>query len=159
MKRVFVPSWMSLLVVVVLIFLGGCGGGEQAAPPPAAPQSSAAPAEAPPPAAESAPADRSQMELLETRQSATQTTITIVGRVKNVSPREVMGVAVSTDFQDANGRSLRVEQGSLVRDPLPPNEISEFRITVPYSENIKRFNVTFAELFGGPLIMKDSRQP
>jgi hypothetical protein len=99
------------------------------------------------------------MELLETRQSATQTTITLIGRVKNVSPREVMGVAVSTDFQDANGRSLRVEQGNLVRDPLPPNEISEFRVTTPYNENIKRFNVNFAELFGGPLVMKDSRQP
>jgi hypothetical protein len=99
------------------------------------------------------------MELLETRQSATQTTITITGRVKNISPREVMGVAVSTDFQDATGRSIRVEQGSLARDPLPPNEISEFRITTPYSENIKRFNVNFAELFGGPLVMKDSRQP
>jgi len=99
------------------------------------------------------------MELLETRQSATQTTITIVGRVKNVSQREVTGVAVSTDFQDATGRSVRVEQGSLARDPLPPNETSEFRITTPYNENIKRFNVNFAELFGGPLVMKDSRQP
>jgi len=99
------------------------------------------------------------MELLETRQSATQTTITIVGRVKNVSQREVAGVAVSTDFQDATGRSLRAEQGSLARDPLPPNETSEFRITTPYNENIKRFNVNFAELFGGPLVMKDSRQP
>ena len=160
MKRVFVPSLTSLLVVVVLIFLGGCGGGEQAAPPPATPESSGPASEAAtPPAAETAPVDRSQMELLETRQSATQTTITIVGRVKNISPREVIGVAVSTDFQDANGRSVRVEHGNLVRDPLPPNEISEFRITAPYSESIKRFNVTFAELFGGPLVMKDSRQP
>ena len=160
MKRVLCPSWTSLLVLVVLTFLGGCGGGEQAAPPAASPESSApAPEAATPPAAETAPVDRSQMELLETRQSATQTTITLIGRVKNVSPREVMGVAVSTDFQDANGRSIRVEQGNLVRDPLPPNEISEFRITTPYNENIKRFNVNFAELFGGPLVMKDSRQP
>ena len=150
MKRVF----SSLLVLVVLTFLSGCGGGEQAAPPAGAPQSSAAP-----PAAAPAAVDRTQMELLETRQSATQTTITIVGRVKNVSPREVMGVGVSTDFQDANGGSLRVEQGHLERDPLPPNEISEFRITTPYNANIKRFNVNFAELFGGPLVMKDSRQP
>ena len=154
MKRVFPFSLTSLLVAVVLTFLGGCSGGEQAAPP-AAPQTSA-PA---PPAAAPAPVDRTQMELLETRQSASQTAITIVGRVKNVSSREVMGVAVSADFQDANGGSLRVEPGHLERDPLPPNEVSEFRITTPYNANIKRFNVTFAELFGGPLVMKDSRQP
>lgn len=155
MKQVFFPSLTSLLLVVVLIFLGGCSGGEQAAPQSAAPSTEAAT----PPAAERPPVDRSQMELLETRQSATQTTITIVGRVRNVSPREVSGVAVSCDFQDATGRSVRVEQGHLERDPLPPNEISEFRITTPANADIRRFNVTFAELFGGPLLMKDSRQP
>jgi hypothetical protein len=159
-KRVFSFSLTSLLVAGFLIFQAGCGGGEPAAPPVGAPESSApAPEAATPPAATTTPVDRSQMELLETRQSATQTTITLTGRVKNVSPREVMGVQVSANFQDANGGSVRVEQGSLARDPLPPNEISEFRITTPYSETIKRFNVSFAELFGGPLTMKDSRQP
>jgi hypothetical protein len=97
------------------------------------------------------------MELLEANQSATQTTITIDGMVKNVSPREVMGVAVSINFQDADGNSIRVEQGSLATDPLPPGETSEFQITTPYRQNIRRFSVSFAELFGGPLVMKDSR--
>ena len=155
MKRVFFPSLTSLLVAAVLIVQGGCGSGEQATAPPATPESAPPPA----PAAERTQVDRSQMELLETRQSATQTTITIVGRVKNISPREVSGVNVSTDFQDANGKSLRVEQGHLEKDPLPPNEVSEFRITTPYSADIKRFNVGFAELFGGRLVMKDSRKP
>ena len=97
------------------------------------------------------------MELLQANQSATQTTITIVGQVKNISPREVMGVAVSVNFQDADGNSVRVEQGNLVTDPLPSGMTSEFRITTPYRENIRRFSVSFAELFGGPLVMKDSR--
>lgn len=153
MKRVFFPSLTSLLVAAVLIVQGGCGGGEQA---PSAGSESAPP---PGPAAERTPVDRSQMELLETRQSATQTTVTIVGQVKNISPREVSGVNVSADFQDANGRSLRVEQGHLEKDPLPPNQVSEFRITTPYSPDIKRFNVTFAEIFGGRLLTKDSRKP
>lgn len=152
MKRVFFPSLTSLLVAVVFIVQGGCGGGEQAASPPSTPETAA-----PPPAAERAPVDRSQMELLQTRQSATQTTISIVGQVKNISTREVSGVTVSYDFQDANGGSLRVEQGNLEKDPLAPNEISEFRINTRYSEDIKRFNVTFAQLFGGPLVTKDSR--
>jgi hypothetical protein len=99
------------------------------------------------------------MELLETTQSATQSAINIVGRVKNISGRPVSGVAVSADFQDETGRSIRVEQGNLVTDPLEPDAVSEFRISTPYNANVKRFNVTFAELFGGPLVTRDSRQP
>jgi hypothetical protein len=149
-KRVFGSIW-TLLLAVVLIFHVACGGGgEQAAAPASAPEST-------PPSEPAAPVDRSQMELLEANQSATQTTITIVGRVKNISSREVMGVTVSVNFQDADGNSVRVEQGNLATDPLPPNETSEFRITTAYSANIRRFAVSFAELFGGPLIMKDSR--
>jgi hypothetical protein len=98
------------------------------------------------------------MELLETTQSATQSAINIVGRVKNISGRQVSGVAVSADFQDETGRSLKVEQGNLATDPLAPDAVSEFRISTPYNANVKRFNVTFAELFGGPLVTRDSRQ-
>ena len=97
------------------------------------------------------------MELLEANQSATQTTITLVGQVKNVTTREVSGVTVSVNFQDADGNSVRVEQGMLATDPLLPDATSEFQITTPYSEGIRRFSVSFAEIFGGPLIMKDSR--
>ncbi len=97
------------------------------------------------------------MELLEASQSATQTTITLVGQVKNVTTREVSGVTVSVNFQDADGNSVRVEQGNLATDPLPPDATSEFRITTPYSEGIRRFSVSFAEIFGGPLVMRDSR--
>ena len=149
MKRVFGSIW-TLLLAVLLISHVACGGGDQAAAPSPASEST-------PPPAPAAPVDRSQMELLEANQSATQTTITIVGQVKNVASREVTGVAVSVNFQDADGNSVLVEQGNLETDPLPPDETSEFRITTPYSANIRRFSVSFAELFGGPLIMKDSR--
>jgi len=148
-KRVFGSSW-TLLLAVLLIFHVACGGGEQACTP------SSAPASTPPPAP-AEPVDRSQMELLEAKQSATQTTITIVGKVKNISTREVMGVAVSVNFQDGDGNSVKVEQGNLATDPLPPGDTSEFTIKTSYSANIKRFSVSFAELFGGSLVMKDSR--
>jgi len=148
----------SLLVVTVLISHLACGGGEQ--PAPSAPEASEPSASTPAPAtpAPTAPADRSQMELLETTQAATQTAINIVGRVKNISGRQVSGVTVRADFMDEGGRSIRVEQGNLVTDPLAPDAVSEFRISTPYNANIKRFNVTFAELFGGPLTTRDSRQ-
>ena len=150
MKRIFDSSWTLPLFAVILIFHVACGGGEQAAAPSAAPSSQ-------PSAPPAAPVDRSQMELLEASQSATQTTITLVGQVKNITTREVSGVTVSVNFQDADGDSVRVEQGNLDTDPLPPDATSEFRITTPYSEGIRRFSVSFAEIFGGPLVMRDSR--
>ena len=103
-------------------------------------------------------AQRQSMELLETKISATQTTIDIVGQVKNVSTREVSGVTVYCDFQDASGKSVRVVQGHLEIDPLPPNKVSQFKVSTPASAAIKRFNVTFAEMFGGKLVTKDSRK-
>lgn len=153
MKRVFSSSWTLPLLALVLIFQVACGGGGEQATTPAPEPSTPAPAAEP-----AAPVDRSQMELLEAKQSASQNTITIDGLVKNISPREVQGVTVSINFQDADGNSVRVEQGTLDTDPLPPNESSKFRITTPYRANIKRFSVSFAQLFGGPLVMKDSRQ-
>ena len=101
---------------------------------------------------------RASMELLETKPSRTQTSLEIVGRVKNISPREVSGVAVNCDFQDANGKSIKREQGHLDTDPLGPNQVSQFKITTPDNAAIQRFNVTFAEMFGGPLVTKDSRK-
>ncbi|HEY7679482.1 MAG TPA: FxLYD domain-containing protein [Terriglobia bacterium] len=102
---------------------------------------------------------RQSMELLETKISATQTTIDIVGQVKNIATRPVEGVTVHCDFQDASGKSIRVEQGRLDTDPLAPSKISQFKISTPYNAAIKRYNVTFSQVFGGPLLTKDSRKP
>jgi hypothetical protein len=99
------------------------------------------------------------MELLETASSATQTTFSIAGQVKNVSSRSMSGVVVYYNLQDISGKSIRVEQGALEKDPLPPNEVSPFRLSTQYDPAIKRFNVTFAETFGGNLVTKDSRKP
>ena len=101
---------------------------------------------------------RPSMELLETKPARTQTSLEIVGQVKNISSREVAGVTVICDFQDANGKSIKREQGHLETDPLGPNKISQFKISTPDNAAIQRFNVTFAEMFGGPLVTKDSRK-
>jgi hypothetical protein len=102
---------------------------------------------------------RPSMELLETKQVATQSSLEIQGQVKNISPRQVNGVTVFCDFMDANGKSIKREQGTLDTDPLGPNKVSTFKISTPYNAGIKRFNVTFSQMFGGPLATKDSRKP
>jgi hypothetical protein len=101
---------------------------------------------------------RPSVELLETKPSRTQTSLEIVGRVKNITSRELSGVTVYCDFQDASGKSIKREQGRLETDPLGANQISEFKISTPDNAAIQRFNVTFAEIFGGPLATKDSRK-
>jgi hypothetical protein len=102
---------------------------------------------------------RPSMELLETKQSATQSTLEIAGQVKNISPREVSGVTVVCDFLDASGKSIKREQGHLETDPLGPNKVSEFKISTAYSAAFKGFKVNFTQMFGGPLVTKDSRKP
>ena len=102
---------------------------------------------------------RPSMELLETKQSATQSSLEIVGQVKNISPRPVNGVTVTCDFLDASGKSIKRETGSLDTDPLAPNKISTFKISTAYSAAIKGFKVNFGQMFGGPLALKDSRKP
>jgi len=103
-------------------------------------------------------AQRPAMELLETKESITQDSLNIVGRVKNISNREVSGVSVICDFQDGSGKSIRTEKGFLETDPLPADETSQFKISAKYDAAIKRYNVTFREMFGGLLVTKDSRK-
>lgn len=133
MRRVFfAKGWMTVLAVVTSMGLAAVSARAQA---------------------------RASMELLETKATATaQNTLEIVGQVKNISTRPVSGVTVYCDLQDANGKSLRVVQGHLETDPLPADKISQFKLSAPYSAEIKRFNVTFGQMFGGALVTKDSRK-
>lgn len=139
---------IAVLLFLTGVILAGCGPAQEQ---PA--QQTEAPAAATPKAA--APG---AMELLETKISATQEALTIVGQVKNTYARDVRGVTVYCDFQDSSSQTIQVEEGTLKTDPLPPNTVSEFRFSIKYNPEIKRFNVTFAELFGGKLITKDSRK-
>ena len=150
MRRIFPIHMKTLLIGAVLLALAACGGPAPSAAPGAAP--STAPSEAP------SATQRAAMELLEAKQSATQDAISIVGQVKNISGKEVSGVTVLCDFQDSTGKSIRVEQGYLGTDPLAADATSAFKISTRYDANIKRFNVTFREMFGGTLATKDSRK-
>ncbi|MBI4460756.1 MAG: hypothetical protein HY648_11955 [Acidobacteria bacterium] len=156
-RGIRILKYANLMIVFLLvagIVLTGCGPAQEQP----AQQSEAPPAAQPAPSSESTAPAGDAMELLETRQSATQDTITIVGQVKNTYPREVSGVTVFCDFQDETGKSIRTEQGTLRTDPLPAGQVSEFRISTRYEPSIRRFNVTFAEMFGGRLVTKDSRK-
>ena len=152
MRLIFPINMKTLLIGAVLLASSACGG---TAPPSAAP-GAAAPGAAP--RATPSATQRAAMELLEAKQSATQDAINIAGQVKNISGKEVSGVTVLCDFQDSAGKSIRVEQGYLGTDPLAADKTSAFKISTKYDPNIKRFNVTFREMFGGALATKDSRK-
>ena len=103
-------------------------------------------------AAESA-AQKPSLEL-EVKQSATQTSISLAGEVKNISTSDVSGVTVYCDFLNAGGKVVRTEQTNLETDPLSPNKVSEFKCSTKSSPEIKGYNLRFNRMFGGPLVVK-----
>ena len=130
-NKTVVPNWAFLIVLLTTILLFSRDGVTQ---------------------------QRTQVELLSAKVSATQTSLELVGQVKNISGRPVEGVDVAIDFQDASGKSVQVVKGKLAKDPLPADGVSDFQVSTPYDASIKRFNVVFSTLFGGRLAMKDSRK-
>jgi hypothetical protein len=103
-------------------------------------------------------AQREQLELLDAKSSATQSAISIVGQVKNISSSDISGVTVYCDFQNASGRVVRSEPTNLETDPLKPNSSSEFKCSTKASPDIRGYSFRFDRMFGGALKAKDSRK-
>jgi hypothetical protein len=103
-------------------------------------------------------AQRPSLELLDAKAAATQTTINIVGQVKNVSASDIRGVTVYCDFQGAGGKVVRSEETKLDTDPLAPEKTSEFKCSTKAGADIRGYGFRFDRLFGGPILVKDSRK-
>jgi hypothetical protein len=101
---------------------------------------------------------RPSLELLEGKASATQTAINVVGQVKNVAGKDLSGITVYCDFQNASGKTIKSEEGKLETDPLKPNGTSEFKCSTKSSPDVRGFGFRFVSLFGGPLAVKDVRK-
>ena len=104
-------------------------------------------------------AQKPALELLDAKASATSSSITLAGQVKNISSSDITGVTVYCDFQNGSGKVVRTEATTLEPDPLKPNGTAEFKCSTKASADIKGFNIPrFERLFGGPLGVKDSRK-
>ena len=103
-------------------------------------------------------AQRASIELIDAKATATQTAINIVGQVKNISSSDISGVTVYCDFQNGSGKVIRSEQAALDTDPLGPNKTSEFKCSTKPNPEIKGYGFRFDRMFGGPLVVKDSRK-
>jgi len=99
-------------------------------------------------------AQKPSLELLDSKASASQTAISVVAQVKNISTSDISGVTVYCDFVNASGRIVRTEQSSFETDPLKPNSTSQFKCETKVSPDIKSFKYRFERMFGGPLIVK-----
>ena len=131
MRRVFYSSLIPVVSLMALITVGARDGAAQ----------------------------RPALDLIDVKQSATATTISLVGEVKNVSNSEVSGVTVYWDFLNGAGKVVRTEQTSLDTDPLKPNSVSEFKVSTKASPEIKGYGIPrFERLFGGPLVVRDARK-
>lgn len=104
-------------------------------------------------------AQKPALELLDAKASATASSITLSGQVKNISASNITGVTVYCDFQNGSGKVVRTEPTTLETDPLKPNGTADFKCSTKASPEIKGYNMPrFERLFGGPLVVKDSRK-
>ena len=128
--RVLVPGWIPVFAIITVFSFAAANGFAQ----------------------------RPSLELLDAKGSATQTSINIVGQVKNVATKDLSGITVYCDFQSASGKTIRTEEGRLDVDPLKPNSNSEFKCSTKASPDVRGFGFRFVSLFGGPLTVKDVRK-
>ena len=105
-------------------------------------------------AARESAAQRPGLEMMDVKQSATQTAISLTGQVKNISPSNISGVTVYCDFLNGAGKVARTEQSTLEPDPLLPNKVAEFKCSTKSGSEIKGYNFRFDRLFGGPIVVK-----
>ena len=104
-------------------------------------------------------AQKPSLELLDAKAAASGANITLSGQVKNVSSSDITGVTVYCDFQNGTGKVVRTEATTLETDPLKPNGTAEFKCSTKASADIKGYNIPrFERLFGGALVVKDSRK-
>lgn len=109
--------------------------------------------------AKNSAAQKPALELLDAKAAATSSSITLSGQVKNISASDITGVTVYCDFQNGSGRIVRTEQTTLETDPLKPNGTADFKCSTKAGPEIRGFNIPrFERLFGGPLVVKDSRK-
>lgn len=104
-------------------------------------------------------AQKPALELLDAKATANPSSISLAGQVKNISSNAITGVTVYCDFQNGSGRVVRTEPTTLETDPLKPNGTADFKCSTKASPEIKGYNMPrFERMFGGPLMVKDSRK-
>ncbi len=126
MKQVFYHNWVPLVALIALTSFSAAEGAAQ----------------------------KPSLELSDVKQSATASSISLAGEVKNVSSGDVSGVTVYCDFLGAGGKIVRTEQTTLEPDPLSPNKVATFKCSTKASPEIKGYNFRFDRMFGGPLVVK-----
>ncbi|MBI4482511.1 MAG: hypothetical protein HY652_06430 [Acidobacteria bacterium] len=82
----------------------------------------------------------------------------VKGKVLNRTTENLVQVEAVLKLYGASGALLNTLVVPLSRDPLPPNEEAEFRVTFPRSRSeISGYSVAFKERGGAPVAHRDAR--
>ncbi len=78
----------------------------------------------------------------------------IVGEVKNISPKKIDNVMAVGVFVTASGEVVKTDQSLIDYNPIMPNQTSPFKIMTTSNPQIKSCKLSFKTMFGGQIMTK-----
>ena len=78
----------------------------------------------------------------------------VVGQVKNISMDSISQVQAVASFSDSKGNFISSQSTLIEFDPIVPDQISPFRVMVPWNPVMKQMKLDFKKLMGATIQFK-----
>lgn len=82
----------------------------------------------------------------------------VVGQVKNISKKSFDAVAAIANFNDAKDNFVTTYNSPIEYDPLLPDQVSPFKVMVPWNPAFKKLTVEFKQILRGKLEHKEKKK-
>lgn len=82
----------------------------------------------------------------------------VVGQVKNISKKSYDHVQAVVSFSDAKGNFITTESLLIDYNPILPDQVSPFKIPVPWNPAFKNVSVEFKQMMRGKIEHKEKKK-
>lgn len=82
----------------------------------------------------------------------------VVGQVKNISKKSYDHVEAVANFSDAKGNFITTEDALINYNPILPDQVSPFKIPVPWNPAFKNLKVEFKQIMRGKLEHREKKK-
>ena len=82
----------------------------------------------------------------------------VVGQVKNISKKSYDHVEAVANFTDAKGNFVTTEDALINYNPILPDQVSPFKIPVPWNPAFKNVKVEFKQIMRGKLEHREKKK-